>query len=129
MPWIAAYRADLDLVETHYQGTLPPDELRAAIVRTVELGLAHGTKRFLSDCSTLQGGHTVMDLYGLASILQSCGLPPHSCEALIMPNLPVAAADVRFWETICRNRGLEVRAFPDHASALAWLGPVPTKAG
>lgn len=28
---------------------------------------------------------------------------------------------VTFWETTCRNRGLEVRSFTDRARALEWL--------
>jgi hypothetical protein len=30
---------------------------------------------------------------------------------------------VQFWETVCRNVGLQVRAFTDEALALAWLAP------
>jgi hypothetical protein len=33
----------------------------------------------------------------------------------------MTAADVQFYEDACRNRGWNMRIFPDRGRALAWL--------
>ena len=39
----------------------------------------------------------------------------------MLPLDDTAADRIQFFETACRNRGMNVRVFPDRAAALAWL--------
>ncbi len=54
-------------------------------------------------------------------MLETRGLPRTLREALVLtPGLP-DPGDARFYEDACRNRGWDIRIFPDRESALAWL--------
>ena len=108
-------------MQTIYAGRLPPGELRAAAEATLALGQKQRTCRFLADCSTLEGGHSAMDLYELVEFVCASGLDGQMREAVILPGGSRPTEDVRFWETACLNRGLNVRIFTNPAEALQWL--------
>lgn len=122
MPWSASYSADADAVMTTYAGVIPPDLLAEAVKGTMALGLEKGTSRFLADCTALEGGHSIVDLYFIGQLLEDAGISRSFREAIVLPQLQSAAAEVRFWETTCWNRGMDVRVFKTMAEALAWLG-------
>lgn len=121
MPWSVEYRSDPSYIETRYEGILRPDELRAAIEATMAASIKERTLRFLGDCSLLEGGHSVVDLYAMVDLLEASGVARGMREAIIMPFLAPAARDVQFWETAAMNRGFFVRLFPDREQALTWL--------
>ena len=120
MPWDARYVAEPGIVETTFSGRVDPTELRQAALTSLEHGKKNGTSRFLVDCSRLEGGHSVVDLYGLLELLVAD--PPSGFrEAVLMPHLPAPRQEVEFWEMSCANRGLLVRIFSEREPALTWL--------
>jgi hypothetical protein len=123
MAWHIIHHPPLGVIETLYSGELTPDELYAAAQAALALGQEHSVLRFLGDCTGLQGGHSVIDLYGVLELLQAAGFAPPMREALLMPATPDAAMseEVAFWQNACLNRGVEVRIFHERAAALDWL--------
>ena len=122
MPWRISYLAEYAVIETVYAGVLGPQELQAAVLATLEEVRERCTERLLSDCSDLEGGHSVVDLYGLMELLEGQKWGPRFREALLLPQRALPAEDVRSYETFCVNRGFDVRIFDDRSAALAWLG-------
>ncbi len=120
MPWRVDIPLEASLVETTYSGVLTPPELSDAVRETLRVAETSGLKRFLADCTSLEGGHSILDLYALVDSIakDATGIDK---EAVLLPSLPAAAEDVRFWETACFNRGLNVRVFVDRESAREWL--------
>jgi hypothetical protein len=130
MPWTLSYDSEGNFVETTYSGTLAPDDLRAAIEQSLALARDRGTILFLGNCSMLEGGHSVVDLYFFVGLLETGGVPRTMREAILMPALDSSAAgNVHFWETAARNRGFEVRIFSDRGAALEWLAGLAGPAG
>ena len=121
MPWNAILADDGRRIETTYTGHVNPAELQASFEAMVALVREAGHGRILADTTLMEGGHSVIDLYFLADAILATGLGPKIREAMLMPSLPDTAEKVRFWETTCANRGLNVRIFTDRGEALAWL--------
>ncbi len=126
MAWSTSYLSDSRVVLTVYSGVMPPEALIDAVQATIRLGQRQGAKRFLADCRALEGGHSIVDLYGLEKLLESSGMTRDMREALVLPQLEAPSRDVRFWETMCQNRGFDVRVFEAMAEAEAWLAEGPT---
>ena len=124
MPWTVAYLEDAQVVEATYSGRLSTQEFRNGMGSALALAAAKGSRRFLTDCSALESGPSVTDLYEAAEQLQGRIDRPVR-EALLPPAAPEAAAGVAFWETAIRNRGFAARVCTDRASALAWLARFP----
>lgn len=122
MPWEFHLHPEHPVIEATYSGLLGPAELSDSVKAFGVLARESGRGLLLSDCTSLEGGHTLLDLYGLADIILSSGESRLlQREALILPELPDSAEKVGFWETVCYNRGLDVRVFKDRGSALEWL--------
>lgn len=112
---------DPKYAEVHFSGRLSGDELMKGATAALASARGHGTHRMLSDCRTLEGGHSVVDLYRLVEELARDPVQPRLREALILPEQAAAAEDVRFWEDACRNRGIAARVFGNREDALTWL--------
>jgi hypothetical protein len=87
----------------------------------VLLSKENNIKLFLADCTTMSGGHSVMDLYGLIEMFEILKIERDVKEAVIMTSLQDSIDEIRFYETACKNRGFNVRIFKDKDEAVAWL--------
>jgi hypothetical protein len=121
MAWTARYLDEVGVVETVYSGYLSAGDLRDSALATLTLGRVRGTHRFLGNCRDLKGSCSVVDLYSLAERVTSFHRSAGFHEALVLPELEAPALDVRFWETTCVNRGLDVRVFASRDRAIDWL--------
>ena len=123
MPYSVEYLEEPGVVETVYAGALSTAEFNEAVVATADTAAGRLCTRFLSDCRELEvGEHSpTLDIWALAEFLAQ--LPPGTFEreALLLPAAAAAGEDIRFYETACRNRGLDVRVFSARDEALAWL--------
>lgn len=120
MPWNVQHHAEIHIVEIRFIGQLTPQELQAALEQSLAAGQHHDTYRYLADCSELQGGHSIVDLYNMADMLAALQLPRFR-EAVLMPQLAASREHIGFWESACFNRGLQVRVFESRPVALEWL--------
>lgn len=108
-------------VEASFSGKLTADELSAAIHELLRFALAHDVFHLLADCTRLEGGHSLFDLYGMIGVLLESGHAHKIREAIVLPLQPEAIEKVAFWETACLNRGIHVRVFAAHQDAQNWL--------
>lgn len=119
MPLSIVRHAEPRYIECVFAGHFNPRDLSTAAEQVLAAAREHDTRCVLADCTGLVGGHTLTDLYALA---ESVGPGRQDLrEALLLPTSKQAAEYVRFWEDVCRNRGMAVRVFEDRAAALAWL--------
>jgi hypothetical protein len=125
MPWTVEWLEELRIIEITFEGMVSSAELRDMAREVMHLAAANGAHLYLADCSALQGGHSVFDLYSVASDFARAASGVVR-EAVIVPALSAPAEDVRFWEDTADNHGLIVRRFPDRESAMDWLVPPVT---
>ena len=121
MPWQVGLHPDHTLAEARFSGRLTADELSTAVHEILEFAVAHNVFHFLADCTSLEGGHSLFDLYGMVDVLLESGHAHEIREALVLPVQPDAMEKVAFWETACINRGINVRVFSDYQGAVDWL--------
>jgi len=121
MGWHVEFDAASRHVEMTLSGRLSSAQLAEACDTAVGTALERDAPRVLTDCSGMQGGHDVFDLYFLARRLADHDHARLLREAVVMPEDPGISDMIRFWETACTNRGLHVRAFATRNEALRWL--------
>jgi len=109
------------VVEMVLTRTTTSEELDAAMTRAGTLGAEMLTNRYLVDCREVASAGSAFDILAVAELLAS--VPPGVIEreAVLLPRDDTAAKDFKFFETACRNRGLDVRVFHIRDEALAWL--------
>lgn len=121
MPWKTNVLESPKCVEIAYIGNVTPEELYMALKNSVLLSRENNTILFLSDCTDMIGGHSVVDLYGLIGMFDNLDLSPDSKEAIIMKSLQSSIQEIKFYETACKNRGFNVKIFTGREDAVAWL--------
>ncbi len=121
MPYQVCFNEKDQIVETVYQGLLTSDELMEAAMASLKVAEQHQTTRFLGDCTTLDPGGSLFDIYDLVQFYENIPFARFSKEAILLPQIPQAVEDMQFYELVSQNRGFEVRIFADRQVALDWL--------
>jgi hypothetical protein len=115
------YVEEAGVVEMVFRGAPTPEEIDDAMTRAGATGAENLTNRFLVDAREMPAGGSAFDVLALAELMAS--LPPGLIEreAVVLSEDVAAAEEMGFFETACRNRGLDVRVFPERGAALGWL--------
>jgi hypothetical protein len=67
------------------------------------------------------GGHTHLDLFDLAELVEQRCNTLEQKEAILFKENPEIASHLDFWKTTCQFRNLKVNLFTDRQSAIEWL--------
>lgn len=121
MPRTMTFIPEIGVVKSVYSGVIPPEVVIRGIHEALAFARQHGVSKFLTDCSGLEAGAAPADLYQLASLLEGMEGARGVREAIVLPHLKQAAADIRFWETTCRNRGVRIQIVKTVEEGEAWL--------
>ena len=121
MTWKMVHLEAEAVLETVYSGSIDAPQLRKAILENAAAAKERGVGRFLSDCRLLEEGASLTDVYDLPAIYESLGVGRDWWEAIVLPVMPTAEEQLKFYETVTRNRGFQVRIFGSREEALAWL--------
>jgi hypothetical protein len=125
MNWQTSYQNNTQLIELTYSGSVTRVELAKSAQAALDLAQQHGTYKVMTDCTAIQAGHSLADLYFLSDWLIT--MKAHRLkEAVIMPTEAASSEMARFWETTCINRGLRVRVFDQREAAERWLLDSPS---
>lgn len=109
------------VIEMVFRGSAALDEINVAMAEAGAAGAEHLANRFLVDVREQRAGGKAFDILALGEFLASL---PHGLierEAILLPEDEAAVEEFEFFETVCRNRGLDVRVFSGRDEALAWL--------
>ena len=109
------------VIESVYVGDVRPEEQERSARNAIQLARETGVYRFFTDLSAKTRGPTPGELIQVIDAFEHLGLPRTLREALVLPPGSMTSADVRFYEDACRNRGWNMRIFPDRACARARL--------
>jgi hypothetical protein len=123
MPWTVEYNSELGIVEGRYVGRVTDDDFKEATIKAIGLAKVNNTNRFFIDDSEWEGGASVLGLFQLPKMHEKLEADRTSRAALILPPSSRAAEvrDAQFYETVCKNRGWNVRVFLEREEAIKWL--------
>ena len=125
MPWRITVSGSPAIIEVIYDGVVAPSELVEAFTAALAAGQEHKSLLFLADISELKGGHSIVDLLDIVTRVDALGIDRRVREAVVVADSTVAGPDAQFYETACRNRGINARLFTDREEALVWLRQSP----
>lgn len=123
MSWQAVHDNNMGILEVEFSGSPDIDELKEAVLFSLDLCRINQITRVLADCTRLVTANddSIMKNYELGVFYESLRIEAVKKEAILLPVSEKAASMMRFFETIARNRGLNVRVFSKREEALEWL--------
>jgi hypothetical protein len=124
-----AWRVDVDertaVVRVIFDGAIGAGDLRDASLAAINAAKARGALRYFVDAEQALfdvSAFTILSLPDKQYIEEH--VDRRSRIAVLLPVSPKARDDVRFYETVCLNRGWTVRCFSTPSGAADWLiGP------
>jgi len=121
MPWTVTYDPESGFVVSVYKGKLTGDDLKAEEEQSLALAIEKGTHRFLVDLVDYEGAVAKIDIFDSPSRYEDKLTRP-IFVAVVEPLSLEARKDAQFYETVCRNRGWNVKIFEKRDDAVTWLG-------
>ena len=76
---------------------------------------------FLVEDQQARNTASVLELFAMPAMYEELGAPRSAKVGIVMPHNSPSAADIRFYETVCVNRGFNVRIFATERQAIEWL--------
>lgn len=123
MPYTIKHEPVLDVIEVTLTGVLAAGgDVTEMTSDAVRLQKQTGVTRFLLDAKGWDVRASIIEIHELANTQYwKEELPRHSRIAVILPTSVSAQEAARFYETVCYNRGWNVRVCPDRQDAIDWL--------
>ena len=121
MTWKADFKNEENFIEVSYKGDISQKDLFDAFYAVYGLVTENNTAKILADCTEMKAGHTLFDLFSLIERVKMEDMAYAIKEALVIKPEQIENGNISFWETACKNRGLNVKIFEEREKALEWL--------
>lgn len=102
-------------------GEFTPEDFMKQAQEALEVSRLKRCSKFLVDCTSMIIQSKTTDIYNTAAFYEEIGAPRENKIALVVPSGTKAEGDLKFYETVCSNRGWQVKMFAERASAMQWL--------
>ena len=124
MPYTISYLEEKNIIETIYEGKVRVIDVITVIQKNVGLARRYQTGLFLVDCALLiDEKEHIFENYDVGTFMTKVldQLPRSMRDAIILPENEIGKANLRFFERVARNRGVNVQTFEKREDAFAWL--------
>lgn len=122
MPSTVEYNSELGILQCTYEGQVNDVEFEEATIKAITLAKGNNTNLFLIDTLKWEGGATIVGLYKLPTLHDELSADRYGRVALISPPSDTPEEEAaNFYETVCRNRGWNVKIFQNKPEAISWL--------
>lgn len=121
MEWDIKYQEEHGVVYVRQAGFGSEEVWRQVNAEYVSIANEHGSNKFLIDNRDLTFKTSISGIYDWPEFLGESGLSRTNKIAFVYSESPSNKSDYRFFETVSRNRGYNIRVFEDQQKAMAWL--------
>jgi hypothetical protein len=115
------FNSEHGIVESIFTGNVAVDDLLSEERDCIALSVKNNANKFLCDASNAIFNMSIVHSFKLEEMYDKEKLSRTSKIAIIEPSSQDSKDFVRFYETICFNRGWNVMIFSNRQSALKWL--------
>lgn len=122
MPYTIGFVKEDGIVLLQNTGNLTYKECVSQAKEALELGRTNNTRFYLADCTHLVVQANVLEVFDFfPTLYEKIHMPRTVKLALLMSKDAVTARDMGFYETVCQNRGWQIKMLRDKSSAMKWL--------
>ena len=118
MGYTVEYLPEKGYAKAQITGPISLGAIRECAVKMFALAAAHDCKKVLVDSSQVIADTGISDIHRFYSRLEQFGCDRSMSVAIVSRD---RSGTDQFIETVARNRGFGLRAFPDLDDAEAWL--------
>ena len=121
MGWSVGYDSGLGIIHSIYSGRVTADDFKEGTIKAIALAKKHKTFLLLIDDTELESAVSTNEIYQMPRFYDDVNATRRSRMALLLPTSGQIREDVKFYETVFRNRGWAVKSFNKRQNAIDWL--------
>ena len=121
MPYTIDFLEDEGIVIIENIGELTYADWVKQSQEVLELGRKKNVGLFLVHFTHLTVQATTFELFDFPALYERIGAPKTNRVAVLLTEDAAINEDIRFYETVCRNRGWSIRVFSHKDEAVEWL--------
>lgn len=121
MPYKIEFMEEHGIVVIENKGEVSYEELVKQSQEAIELVQCKKARLLLTDFSSVDTQASITDIFQFPKIYNGLGLDRTSRIAVLVSDETLGSKELSFYETICLNRGWQVRIFTKKDLALEWL--------
>jgi hypothetical protein len=121
MPYEIRFLEEKGIISIENSGELTYDELIEQTKRAINLGLENNSHLFLTDFSNVAVHASTMEVFQFPEIYEQLGMAKMSKIAVLVSGMELNTEELKFYETICLNRGWQVKIYLEKEPAIEWL--------
>ncbi len=111
---------DEGIVRIRLAGPQTLADYRKQTEEALELARRKKATLFLVEGQAVNTAST-LEIFAMPAMYDELGAPRSAKVAIVMPQDSPSSGDIRFLETVCVNRGFNVKIFPAEPPAIDWL--------
>lgn len=121
MPYTINFLDKEGIIESVSTGKLTFEDYSNQSKEAIELALKKNTNLFFLDTSNLSASIKASEILSIPDFWESIGTPRTYKLAVLIPKDASLYEDIKFFETVCRNRGWHTKLFEKKEAAIEWL--------
>jgi hypothetical protein len=123
--WRIEFDADRKVICLAFAGHVSNEDVRDSSIAVISMLAEKGTRNIMTDFTDVTRlDISVLGVFEMPEAYKSLGLRGSFREAIVSRSeQSTLRAKIEFYETVCVNRGNQVRTFEHASSALDWLAP------
>jgi len=121
MPWNLEFDSELNFIITVYSGDVTKQDIEESTKASLSKVHKDRPALFLTEFEDVVLRLTTLDIYSVFEQWIPLGATRENRSALVVSESSSIFEDVKFHETVCRNRSWKVRVFRDREEAMNWL--------
>ena len=122
MAWRIEFDENRRVIGLTYAGRVSEKDVRDSSIAAISMIGERSTRNIMSDFTDVtQLDMSVVGVFELPKSYPALGLSGPFREAIVSPKQSSVRERADFYETVCVNRGYDVRIFELRAPALDWL--------
>jgi len=121
MPFEIKFLGEKGIVSIENRGELTYDELIEQTKEAINLGHENNSRLFLTDFSHVKVQTSMMEVFQFPEIYEQLGMNQMSKIAVLVSETELKTEELKFYETICLNRGWQIKIFLQKEPAIEWL--------
>jgi hypothetical protein len=121
MAYAIEYLPDEEIILITNRGLFTFDDFARQAREALEVTQRYHCKRLLVDCTAIITQADLYEIFNSPRVYEEMAAPRTNRVALLAPEDQHSREDIKFYETVCVNRGWLVRIFAQRSDAVHWL--------
>lgn len=121
MPYAIKFIENNRIIQIKNNGELSYEELLTQTREVIKIQQEKSTSLILTEFVSVKLDVNIADIFQFPELYEQLGMQRKSKIAVVVSDVEIKTDELQFYETICLNRGWNIKIFLKEKEAIKWL--------